>query len=58
MPGPSDDLPVGFLKTYSRPLSTILIAITQASFDLEYFPKQFYSTGVVVLKKPGKILRQ
>jgi Reverse transcriptase (RNA-dependent DNA polymerase)/Endonuclease-reverse transcriptase len=57
-PGPSDDLPVGFLKACGRPLSTILAAITQASFDLEYFPKRFRSAGVVVLKKPGKTLRQ
>jgi hypothetical protein len=57
-PGPSDDLPVGFLKACGRPLSVILAAITQASFDLEYFPKRFRSAGVVVLKKPGKTLTQ
>lgn len=57
-PGPSDDLPAGFLKACGRPLSTILAAITQASFDLEYFPKRFRSAGVVVLKKPGKTLTQ
>jgi len=32
--------------------------ITQASFELEYFPQRFRSAGVVVLRKPGKTVKQ
>jgi hypothetical protein len=57
-PGPGDDLPVRFLKACGRPLSTIIAAIAQASFDLKYFPQRFRSAGVVVLNKPGKTTLQ
>jgi Reverse transcriptase (RNA-dependent DNA polymerase)/Endonuclease-reverse transcriptase len=57
-PGPGDNLPTGFLKACGRPLARILAMITQASFELEYFPQQFRSAGVVVLKKSGKTVKQ
>ena len=53
-PGPSDDLPAGFLKACGRLLTVVLADITQASFELEYFLQRFYRARVVVLKKPGK----
>jgi hypothetical protein len=57
-PGPDDLLPIGFLKACGPPLAEILARLANASFSLEYFPKRFRNAGVVVLRKPGKTLRQ
>ena len=56
--GTNDWLPTGFLKACGHPLAAILAEITNASFILEYYPKQFYAGGVVVLVKPGKTMAQ
>jgi hypothetical protein len=54
-----NNLSIGFLRTYGKPLVEILITITTASFILEYFPTRFRYVEVVILiklKKIGKIL--
>lgn len=57
-PGTDDLLPTGFLKACGPPLAEILTRLANASFALEYFPRRFRSAGVVVLRKPGKTIKQ
>src|SRR5208283_2373156 len=50
-------LPTGFLKAYRLPLVRIITKLTNANFKLEYFPKRFRRTEVVVLRKAGKSIK-
>src|SRR5271157_3691181 len=53
----TDLLPTGFLKACGLPLARIMTKLTNASFKLEYFPKQFRGAEVVVLRKAGKSIK-
>jgi hypothetical protein len=57
VPGP-DLLPTGFLKVYGRPLAKLLIVVVTTSLWLGYVLARFKVAKVVVLRKPGKTLKQ
>src|SRR5208282_6784309 len=53
----TDLLPIGFLKAYRLPLARIITKLINASFKLEYFPRQFRRTEVVVFRKAGNSIK-
>jgi hypothetical protein len=53
-----DKLSNGFLKACGKPLLKILAQMTEASFRLQHFPCRFREAMVVVLRKPGKTVKE
>ena len=50
----ADGIPNSFLRTMGTPFAKAIATLTQASWEIAYYPKRFRTARTVALRKPGK----